>query len=435
MSAVAVGGSSVSLSLASSVTNGDTVSASYNVPTHPVQDLAGNDAAAFADLAVTNATPPPGGAVNASGNEITDAVRAASIQGDGRPPDSSVGIWEAATNLDPNGGFENGSSAGWTASGGSVVAATDQAKFGSLSGKVVTSAPGDRVSKTVGGLSSSTKYSRSLWIFRTETAATLTVSVLDNAGTGILASATAPAVLGWSRIAIHPQTQASQTSLTTQVSSNLGAITFFVDGAQLERNVVSTPYVETNGSTASRGPSKISVVGSPVGPVQGWVALRIRFGWDSTAPFSPDPGIVDMSVSNDDALFCYFDEASHTFHLERHKNATGTHASSGVQAFIAGTAKTVIFAWTATDVRISVDGGPFVGTGNTTIPGQATLYIGSDQVQGNGSNRQADSDYLWVAGGSGTLSDTDAATIHAFGDADHPIGDFPGSPTFDWPAS
>ena len=53
-------------------------------------------------------------------------------------------------------------------------------------------------------------------------------------------------------------------------------------------------------------------------------------------------------------------------------------------------------------------------------------------MQGNGSNRQADSDYLWAAGGSGTLTTADAATIHGFGDADHPQGDFPGSPTFAW---
>ena len=259
--------------------------------------------------------------------------------------------------------------------------------------------------------------------------------MLNNAGTGNLASATAPAVLGWSRVVLHPRTESGQTSLTTRIIASLGGVTYYVDGAQLERNVVATPYVETNGSTATRGPSKVSIVGNPVGPTQGWVAVRIRFGWDSTAPFSPDPGIVDMSVSNNDALFCYWDEASHTFHLERHKGGSGTTAASAAQTFSAGTVKTVIYAWTATDVRISVDGGAFVGTGNTTIPGQATLYIGSDQVQGNGNNRQGDSDYLWVAGGSGTLTNTDAAAIHAFGDSDHPQGDFPGSATFAWAAN
>jgi hypothetical protein len=198
---------------------------------------------------------------------------------------------------------------------------------------------------------------------------------------------------------------------------------------------VATPYVETNGAAATRGPSKVSIAGTPVGPTQGWVAVRIRFGWDSTAPFSPDPGIVDMSVSNDDALFCYWDVATHTFHLERHLGGAGTTAASAAQTFSTGAIRTVIYAWTATDLRISVDGGAFVTTANTTIPGQATLYIGSDQVQGNGSNRQGDSDYLWVAGGTGTLSNADAAAIHGFGNTDHPQGDFPGQATFAWAAS
>lgn len=436
VSAIGIGGSAVTLTLASAVANGDTVTASYVVPaSNPVQDLHGNDAAAFSGQPVTNSTPPLGGAVNASGNEITDAVRAARIQGDGRSVDSSVGIWEAATNLDTNGGFENGSSAGWSATGGSFANSIEQAQFGTHSGKAVSSAPGDLVSKTVAALSASTNYSRSLWIHRTETGAALTIVVLNKAGTGNLASATAPSVLGWSRIVLHPRTESGQTTLTTRISSSLGGVSYYVDGAQLERNVAATPYVETNGSTATRGPSKVSVVGNPVGPTQGWVAVRIRFGWDSTTPFSPDPGIVDMSVSNDDALFCYWDEASHTFHLERHKSGAGTHASSAAQTFSAGTVKTVIYAWTATDVRISVDGGAFVGTANTTIPGQATLFIGSDQVQGNGNNRQGDSDYLWVAGGSGTLTNADAATIQAFGDSDHPQGDFPGGATFAWPAN
>ncbi|MGZ8527385.1 MAG: SwmB domain-containing protein [Candidatus Limnocylindrales bacterium] len=436
VSALGIGGAAVTLTLAPGVATGDTVTASYTVPAaNPVQDPAGNDAAAFSGQPVTNNTPPPGGAVNASGNEITDAVRAAGFQGDGRSADSSFGIWEAATNLDTNGGFENGSTAGWSATGGSFANSIEQARFGTHSGKAVSSAPGDLVAKAVGGLAASTDYSRSLWIYRTETGATLTIVVLNNAGTANLASATAPPVLGWSRIVLHPRTESGQTSLTTRISSSLGGVSYYLDGTQLERNVVATPYVETNGSTATRGPSKVSVVGNPVGPTQGWVAVRIRFGWDSTAPFSPDPGIVDMSVSNDDALFCYWDEASHTFHLERHKSGAGTHASSAAQTFSAGTVKTVIYAWTATDVRISVDGGAFVGTGNTTIPGQATLYIGSDHVQGNGHNRQGDSDYLWVAGGSGTLTNADAATIHAFGDSDHAQGDFPGGATFAWPAN
>jgi hypothetical protein len=57
-----VAGSAVTLTLGTPVVAGETVTLSYAVPaTNPVQDLAGNDAAAFSGVAVTNTTPPPGG--------------------------------------------------------------------------------------------------------------------------------------------------------------------------------------------------------------------------------------------------------------------------------------------------------------------------------------------------------------------------------------
>ena len=60
--AVAVGGSTATLTLASPVISGDLVTASYVVPARgPIQDLAGNDAASFSGQAVTNTTPPTGG--------------------------------------------------------------------------------------------------------------------------------------------------------------------------------------------------------------------------------------------------------------------------------------------------------------------------------------------------------------------------------------
>src|SRR3990167_8608460 len=71
-----------------------------------------------------------------SGNEITDAVRRAGVEGDGvSPSDFSLGIWEATTNLCTNGGFETNTT-GWTTSGTSTIErSTAQAKFGAASAK------------------------------------------------------------------------------------------------------------------------------------------------------------------------------------------------------------------------------------------------------------------------------------------------------------
>ena len=57
VSSVAVSGSAVTLTLAAAVTPGDTVTLDYTPGTSPIQDEAGNDAAALTGQAVTNATP------------------------------------------------------------------------------------------------------------------------------------------------------------------------------------------------------------------------------------------------------------------------------------------------------------------------------------------------------------------------------------------
>lgn len=81
-----------------------------------------------------NRTPPNHGAsspgtpisstLTVSGNEITDASRAAATAGDGRTADSSFGIWEATTNLVENGGLETNAS-GWYGQASSAILSAD----------------------------------------------------------------------------------------------------------------------------------------------------------------------------------------------------------------------------------------------------------------------------------------------------------------------
>lgn len=81
---------------------------------------------------------------------------------------------------------------------------------------------------------------------------------------------------------------------------------------------------------------------------------------------------------------------------------------------------TVIGAWTATTVRLSNNGAAFVSAGNANIPTVGgTVYIAGTGVQ------VLDSDAFWFACGTGTLSDADAAAIHAWGNSDPPPGLFP----------
>jgi uncharacterized repeat protein (TIGR02059 family) len=62
LSSVGVAGSAVTLTLATPVISTDNVTVAYTIPgSNPIEDVAGNDAATFSAVAVTNNTPPPGG--------------------------------------------------------------------------------------------------------------------------------------------------------------------------------------------------------------------------------------------------------------------------------------------------------------------------------------------------------------------------------------
>jgi hypothetical protein len=80
-----------------------------------------------------------GPSVTVSGNEITDVIRAAALQGDGRTsPDSSFGVWETTTNQIANGGAESNVT-GWNQSGATTLTQDGTwAKFGAKSLKVQT---------------------------------------------------------------------------------------------------------------------------------------------------------------------------------------------------------------------------------------------------------------------------------------------------------
>ncbi|OGD03615.1 hypothetical protein A2989_02955 [Candidatus Amesbacteria bacterium RIFCSPLOWO2_01_FULL_48_25] len=212
-----------------------------------------------------------------------------------------------------------------------------------------------------------------------------------------------------------PQIALAQTSCTTPGSLCTSGVTYNADSsANISRSSDSAQLPETN----------------LINPTQGWVAVRMKVGFPSTTTLSPDPIIWDMSESDPKDLFVYYDVGTDQFHFARNSGSGGTIHASATQSFSIGDTKTIIAAWTPTQLKISVDGNQFVTTSTSSIPAQAPFLIGSTLVQGSG--RQPNSDYYWVAAGTGTLSDTQAAQIHSFANSDHPRADFPGSATFIW---
>lgn len=157
--------------------------------------------------------------------------------------------------------------------------------------------------------------------------------------------------------------------------------------------------------------------------VQGWMASRLRPSWASGTPPSV-PRVFDPNVAN--GLLSYY--ASGAWTIETNG---GTNFASVTSAHAAGDDKTIIFAWTSTTLYVSVNGAAFVSASKgTTPPAPTAWFIGNRSA----ADRPFTGDFHWVCGGSGTLSDADASTIHAFGNTDPTWSGVPGTITFLWTA-
>lgn len=128
----------------------------------------------------------------------------------------------------------------------------------------------------------------------------------------------------------------------------------------------------------------------------------------------------------------YIRAPTQAFRLARVNGGTFQGVISPAQAFNAGDAVTIVCAWDAGHVKVSINGAPFTSANAALTPTlAATLFdIGSA-----GAALAIDSDVLWALAGTGVLADADAATINGFGNADPSWSQIPASPTMLWTAS
>ena len=367
-----------------------------------------------------------GTTLTTSGNEITDATRTTNTQGDGRtPPDSSYGIWEGTTNLITNGGFESNKT-GWTASGSTATQVTSQHKFGSGSLQVVTNGAlsGEGALPSYPGINvtAGNTYTFSGWVYGTSgSVMMIDYTFINGVNQGQHNQTSAVTLNGtWQRLTLTDTAPAGTTSMTPFiVTAGVEAITFYIDGVQMEQKAIATPYVETNGATASRTIASVQAPSSLLNVTQGWVAIRLRLGIpQSVAGTSADnfPEFFTWGTSNGN--YYYLAPTSTGVDFAR-KNGSTKQTVSGNVTWSVGDYMTVVAAWTATQTGISVNGNNFVINNNTSIPtiSASTFYIGSSgdtNFFGNPSN----SDNLWFAAGTGTLTNTDASIINNFGNTD-----------------
>ena len=400
----------------------------------PVAMNVGNSAPPTASVVSVDPSPTTG-SVTAT-NALTDATRSLGTQGDGNSSDSSYGIWQGATNLVTNGGFESNVT-GWTGgtAGGGQSRDTAEHKFGQASMKVVHYAWGGGSGSTAGTpdqipVTAGTTYTASAWV---KLAAGSTVNFLiewTNASGGTFTTSTT-SVSGngsWQRVFVSAAAPAGAVSADLQFNdAGLNALTYSIDGVQLEASPVATPYVETNGGTASRSAGRVQATATLLSATQGWVAARVRMGgltgvtrrlfWLDDGSDTGQTNRISGSLAADGST-----------QFGNTGNATQTFSDSQPEP-AAGAMLTLVYAWTASTLYVSRNGAAFTSQARAQIPsGLTSLDFGSQA----GASNWFDGDMLWVAGGSGTLSNADAATLNGYGNTDPTIGSLPGAPSFAW---
>lgn len=386
-------------------------------------------------------------ALTVSGNEITDARRGETPQVvghsyDGLSNDSSFGVWMSATNLITNSGFETNTT-GWVGNNSTLSRVTNQQRFGTASLLVTSSAIGyfdvsDSV--TISGATAGRTYIGSAWV-RTPTTRNMDIFVRESGGVQPSAqSSTQVSVPAntWVRIT-HSRTivQNDRTSIQLLVVPDTGAAsageTFYVDGAQLELSPIPTPVVFTDGATQTRGAARIQLPILGITPSQGWIAIRVRPEFNSTdAPYGASRvGLFSFGAGDaNNRLSFGFDTATDTWAARRVSGGTIDDLFSSAQGFGAGAALyTLVFQWTPTQIKMSINGSAFLSAASTHIPTVADTTVDIGSI---GGAQQFDGEIKWFAMGLGTLTDVDVTRIGTFGDTDHLPQDFPGSPQMSW---
>jgi len=373
-------------------------------------------------------------ALTLSGNEITDASRALGVEGDGLLNDSSMGIWGPATNLCTNGGFETNTT-GWTKGGtNTLVSNATQAKFGTKSG-LATYADNATLADYAATLTNVAHMVQvRLWIPTAYDGGGVELRQLNYT---VAASATA-ANMGlrdqWQQVTLG-FTPGADVIGNIQVNNTGAAPTagrfVYIDGAQIETGSIATPYVETDGATATRPASRVQAQASLLNAAQSWVVMRVRMGRASTPAVAGDLMAFHLGIVGDTyRIRGYYEPTQQLWALQMSAGGGGYAVSAAV--FAAGDLLTLGFKWQASGGQISLNGSAW-GTSSPANPGlgptTANLDIGS--VSGT---LHIDSDVLWFACGTGTLTDADAATIHVYGNNDLGLNAFPGNPTGFWDA-
>lgn len=178
-------------------------------------------------------------------------------------PEAGIGKPTGATNLITNGGFETDTT-GWSVVGTATIARSTAASlFGSASLLVNPPANNDGTSFAgTGNAGQGDTYTASGFV-KAVTAGDegqLQVFIVNTGGTFEIFSTTVEIVAAaWTRFTFTftwAETLHTGWVLTVRDASG-GGKDFYLDGVQYESGSVATPYIETDGASATRSPLKV----------------------------------------------------------------------------------------------------------------------------------------------------------------------------------
>lgn len=390
-----------------------------------------------------------------SGNEITDAHRIAALgwatsqlggSTDGLPNLSGTGIWEAGTNLFGYGQCDalgSGGSNGWVANATGTTRTTDAttpAPFSPQSIKVVcdgsiinqgidaetaiglAAAPGVVASGSIyfKGTAGVTYTTRLYW---SNTDATLTGGTQAN----VVATGS------WQLLTLGNTTvgagKTGDKLFIIIAPPSVTANTFWVAHAMIQTGVtVGSPYIATSGgTTASRNAGRVQASSSLLNTTQGWVAIRLNLEWASTNTnnafcFSFDDGTTNNRIQ------LFWNGISARWETRRVTGGNAGNPAFVSDSFSAGASRTLIMSWDSNNVYISLAGASFISAVNGQTFVASGLNFGADY----GGGAQIDSNIVWAAIGTGTLTNANAVTINNFGNYAPSLASLPGTPTGVW---
>lgn len=382
----------------------------------------------------------------AAGTAITDATRRANTQGDGEAAGSSfVGAWATRTNLVTNGGLETNTT-GWSVGASSTIErSTDQAKFGAASLKCTY------VDNTILAIYSITltavAHSASVWVYipTSYSGTQLRVGFEQfTSATGTLTSDPNMSLRDqWQRVVIPNVTPNGADLIGSIRVYEFGSAPdngefIYIDGLQVEVGAFPSPYIHTDGGTASRTGADIETpiagLGIAASPAGGfWAACRVRMQVTDenleVAGGATGYTVWQWGNSATDVFGLFFRSGSQRF-LFRMTDASASqdvNVSAAAENFAAGDDLTLIICWTDAVMKASGNGAAFQSAARARTPAGGGAVV--NMLVAHAGADQLNSAMHWCAMGTGIPTDADAAYIHALGNTDPSLDELDAAPS------